>query len=211
MLSYDACVSDGSFGDEASFCSKEKENASLENGASPEVRKVRDRSFSCGKVRGERYQSSTFDDCAMRPLKLFAEENRRKSAPTFHQNTLGESKHLIVNDGFGDILHPHPSAESPDDETTITKLDGESTPSFSSFGMSKEGEEDYVDSAVESRRHSGGNEHHSGNMGRLKSGDMLRGSEQFRMGRRVGCWQGKVQFALRRSVALDTTISPAKE
>ncbi len=32
----------------------------------------------------------------------------------------------------------------------------------------------------------------------------------FRLGRRLGRWQGKVDLALRRSMALDTTISPAK-
>ena len=134
------------------------------------------RSLSCSKVSGEHASNYNLnDESAMRPLKLFGEENRRKSAPTFRyrRGSLPLSDNRVAYD----------DSETCDEESKTSCIsDGES--SLLSIVDDSKTEEESQDMT------------HIHSYGRFKKG--------------VGQWQGKVELALRRSMALDSSLSPAR-
>ena len=108
-------------------------------------------------------RSMAVDDCAMRPLKVLGEENRRKSAPTALTRPKGlrDEEWRVGDENENSFLgrgYKFASDDDDDESLSLPSADLDSTVAAEAY-----------------LRHS----------------------------RRAGQWQGRVEYALRRSVALD--------
>jgi hypothetical protein len=150
-------------------------------------------SLSCSKVAGCE-NGTCFDDNAMKPLRLFAEEDRRKSAPAFPAQRGGE-RYTCSKDTSSEFS-----------ESIIRFLsDDDSLASFSAADLTKTTKEEEEHSVAGSTNmflpeEDACGAHHAHDE-RLRL--------NYRHCKRIGQWQGKVEVALRRSIALDTSLSPA--
>lgn len=153
-------------------------------------------SLSCSKAAACE-NGTCFDDNAMKPLRLFAEEDRRKSAPAFP--TQKGERYACSKDTSSEFS-----------ESIIRFLsDEDSIASFSTNDLPKTKDEEEEEEGYSVAGSTNMMFDSEGGCGATKVESHENMLLHYRHCKRVGQWQGKVEVALRRSIALDTSISPS--